>query len=483
MNLGMIRFLLGRILMVVAVMMLPSIGVSLFYHESVRIALGFLYSIGLIASVGWLLGRKRPKEDDFYAREGLALVALAWGLISLAGALPFFFSGAVSSFTDALFESTSGFSTTGASVLRASLTSLPRSLLFWRSFTLLLGGMGMLVFIVSILPTFGSKGIFIMRAELPGPTFGKLESRVSSSIYILTGTMIIMMLILIVLLRLGGVPWFDSVLLALGVAGTGGFNFYPNSVAHYGSSSVEIVLAIAMLVFGMSYHFFYLIVIGKGLKVLKSEELRWYLGIVILAVLIIAVSLSPYYDQIGIMLKDVFFTVTSVLSTTAYTTVDFRPWPVITHVVLLFLMFSGGMSGSTSSGLKVARIAVFLKSIRQEIRRMVNPDRAVPIKFEGRELGNQEQRSTAFYLMTYLGVFLILLALISLDTKTFASAFSGVISTLNNVGGDLDLLGPAVDYAHLHDRTKLIMCLAMIMGRLEIYPVLLLFPPATWRKT
>ena len=225
-----------------------------------------------------------------------------------------------------------------------------------------------------------------------------------------------------------------------------------------------------MLVFGMSYHFFYLIVIGKGLKVLKSEELRWYLGIVVLAVLIIGFSLIPYYKDTGVMFKDVFFTVTSVLSTTAYTTVDFKPWPVITHVVLLFLMFSGGMSGSTSSGLKVARIAVFLKSIRQEIRRMVNPDRAVPIKFEGRELGNQEQRSIAFYLMTYLGVFLVLLALISLDTKTFASAFSGVISTLNNVGGDLDLLGPAVDYAHLHDRTKLIMCLAMIMGRLEIYP-------------
>ena len=247
-----------------------------------------------------------PEDDSFYAREGIVLVALAWGLISLAGALPFVFSGAVTFFTDALFESTSGFSTTGASVLRASLTSLPRSLLFWRSFSLLLGGMGMLVFIVSILPTFGSKGIFIMRAELPGPTFGKLESRVSSSIYILTGTMITMTLIMVLLLRLGGVPWFDSVLLSLGVAGTGGFNFYPNSVAHYGSSYVEIVLAIAMLVFGMSYHFFYLIVIGKGLKVLKSEELRWYLGIIVLAVLIIGFSLIPYYKDTGVMFKDVF---------------------------------------------------------------------------------------------------------------------------------------------------------------------------------
>lgn len=483
MNLGMIRFLLGRILMVVAVLILPSIAVSLFFQEPQHITLAFLYSALLSFGLGWLLSSKRPEQEDFYAREGLAMVALAWGLISLTGALPFIFSGSVSSFTDALFESTSGFTTTGASVLRASLTSLPRSLLFWRSFTLLLGGMGMLVFIVSILPTFGSKGIFIMRAELPGPTFGKIESRVSSSIYILTGTMVAMTVILIVLLRVGGVPWFDCVLLALGVAGTGGFNFYPNSVAHYGSNYVEVVLAIAMLVFGMSYHFFYLFVIGKGLKVLKSEELRWYLGIILLAVIIIGASLLPFYQQIGVMLKDVFFTVTSVISTTAYTSVDFRSWPVITHVVLLFLMFSGGMSGSTSSGLKVARIAVFVKSMRQELRRMVNPDRAVPIKFEGRQLSSPEQRSIAFYLMTYLGVFLVLLALISLDTKTFASAFSGVISTLNNVGGELDLLGPAVDYSHLHDRTKLIMCLAMIMGRLEIYPVLILFSPATWRKT
>jgi len=272
-------------------------------------------------------------------------------------------------------------------------------------------------------------------------------------------------------------------LLSFGAAGTGGFDFFPNSVAHYGSNYVEVVLAIAMLVFGMSYHFFYMIAVRKGRKVIKSEELRWYLLIVATATITIGISVIPLYDKLGDLVKDVFFTVTSVLSTTAYTSANYHQWPILAHVVLIILMFSGGMSGSTSSGLKVARIAVFAKSIRQEIRRFISPDRAVPIKFEDRQMGEREQRSIAFYLMTYFGVFLFLLVLISLDTNTFSSAFSGVISTLNNVGGSLDLLGPSVDYSGLHDRTKLIMCVAMIMGRLEIYPVLILLSPSTWRKT
>lgn len=483
MNLGMIRYLLGRSLRILSWLMLPCVAVSLIYAENVKVTGSFLISAAATYLAGWLLSLRKPLSEDFYARDGLMLVALAWFVMSAFGALPFVVSGAVPSVVDALFESVSGFSTTGASVLQASLTSLPKSLLFWRSFTLLIGGMGMLVFIVRILPNLGAKGIHIMRAELPGPTFGKIESQVSKSIYILTGIFLSMTAFLVILLRAGGVPWFDSFLLAFGAAGTGGFNFYPNSIAHYGSNYVELVLAVAMLIFGMSYHFFYLIAIGKAKKVLQSEELRWYLGITVAAVVLIGVNVLPYYQNLGLLLKDVFFTVSSVLTTTAYTTVNFNHWPVVTHVVLLFLMFSGGMSGSTSSGLKVARVAVFVKSIRQEIRRMISPDRAVPIKFEGRELPEKDQRGITFYLITYLGVFLVLLALISLDTKTFSSAFSGVISTLNNVGGGLDLLGPSVDYAELHDRTKLIMCVAMIMGRLEIYPVLILFSPSTWRKT
>lgn len=483
MNFGMIRFLLGRMLMIVGVMMLPSIVISVLNQEGWGIFGGLLLSVLVCMAVGWFLSRKKTTNEDFFAREGLVLVALAWFSMSVAGALPFLLSGSVNSVVDALFESTSGFTTTGASVLRTSLNILPRSLLFWRSFTVLLGGMGMLVFIVGLLPNFGSIGIHIMRAELPGPSFGKIESRVSNSIYILSGTFLAMTVLLILLLRMGGVPWFDSVLLSFGAAGTGGFDLFPNSVGHYGSNYVEVVLAVAMLVFGMSYRFFYLIVIRKGQKFIKSEELRWYLGIIAVATILIGISVIPFYNQIGTLLKDVFFTVTSVLSTTAYTSVNFNNWPVLAHVVLIILMFSGGMTGSTSSGLKVARIAVFAKSIQQEIRRFLSPDRAVPIKFEGRQLGEREQRGIAFYLMTYLAVFLILLLLISLDTNTFSSAFSGVISTLNNVGGNLDLLGPSVDYGGLHDRTKLIMCVAMIMGRLEIYPVLILFSPSTWRRT
>ncbi len=473
--------MLGKLLLILSVLMLPSLILGFAYSEPRQVLLSFLASMAISAILGYLLSFRKPKTQDFYSQESIVLVALAWFSLSAVGALPFYLSSGAS-LVDALFESFSGFTTTGASVLSHTLDSLPRSLLFWRSFTLMIGGMGMLVFIIQVLPNLGSHGLYIMRAEMPGPNFGKLESKVSSSINILYGIYLSMTAVLTLLLRLGGVPWFDSVLLAFGTAGTGGFNFYPNSVAHYGNPYVEVVIAIGMMVFGMSYIFFYLIAIRKYRQVLRSEELHWYLGIILVSVVLISIGVYQRYDSFGSMLRDVFFTVSSVNSTTAYTTVDFRPWPVYTHVILLFLMFVGAMSGSTSSGLKVARLAVFVKSIRQEMRRMVSPDRAVPINYDGKELSQREQRSIAFYLMTYLAVFLILLAVISLDTKTFSSAFSAVIATLNNVGGGLDLLGPSMDYSALHDRTKLIMCLAMVLGRLEIYPVLILFAPSTWRK-
>ncbi len=482
MNTSMIRYMLGKLLMILGLLMLPSFALTFVYHEALQVQLSFVYAILLCILIGSLVSRKKPENEDFYAQESLVLVALAWIVLSVAGALPFYFSGDIS-FIDALFESFSGFTTTGASVLKTTIYTLPHSLLFWRSFTLMIGGMGMLVFILQVLPNLGSRGLYIMRAEMPGPNFGKLESKVSSSIYILYAIYLSMTAVLILLLRAGGVPWFEAVLLAFGTAGTGGFNFYENSVAHYGNPYVELVIGIAMMVFGMSYVFFYLIATRKYKQVLNSEELHWYLGIISISVLLISIGIYQNYENLATLLRDVFFTVTSVSSTTAYTTVDFRNWPVYTHVILLFLMFIGAMSGSTSSGIKVARLAVFVKSIRQELRRMVSPDRAVPINYDGKELSVREQRSIAFYLMTYLAVFLVLLLLISMDTKTFSSAFSAVIATLNNVGGGLDLLGPSADYSALHTRTKLIMCMAMVLGRLEIYPVLILFSPSTWRKT
>lgn len=481
MNKQMIRFVVGRLLMIEGALLTLPILIGWWYREPGDVLLAFLETMVVTVLAGWAASRKRPTNTDFYALEGFVIVSLSWMLLSFFGAFPFYLSGQVPSFIDALFESTSGFTTTGASVL-GNVEQLPRSLLFWRSFTLMLGGMGMLIFVITILPKLGSKGVHIMRAELPGPTFGKLESRVRSSIHILYLIYLTMTGFLVLLLYLGGIPGFEALLLAMGAAGTGGFGIRENSLAYYQSDYVEVVMGIAMFTYGINFNLFYLLYMRKWRQVVKNEELKWYIGILLAAVFVISLFLLPQYDSVAVLLKDVFFTVTSVMSTTAYTTVDFRAWPVVTHVVLLFLMFSGAMAGSTTSSLKVGRIAVYAKMLWQEVKHAVSPNRAVPLRFEGKLLDERTQRSYSFYLITYAGLFFVFLLLVATDTETFNGAFSAVIATFNNIGHGLDLLGPATDYADLSHRSKLILSLAMIMGRLEIYPVLVLLSPRTWRK-
>lgn len=482
MNWAFIRFLIGRLLMVLGILMTIPVFVGFIYQNDAKLMYAFFVSILLCLAVGYALSYKMPKNALFFSREGYALVALSWITYGVFGALPFYLSGAVKSPIDAIFESVSGFTTTGASVLSESLTALPEALMFWRSFTLLIGGMGMLIFLMYIIPNFGAKGVHVMRAELPGPNQSKIESHVSHSILILYGVYIFLTFVVTLLLRWGDVPWFEAMLLAMGVAGTGGFNIYPASIGHYNSQYVETVLAFAMMIFGMNFNFFYLIVIGKVRDVLRDEELKWYLMIIGVSCAIIAFTLLPLYDNLGVMISDVFFNVTSVMSTTAYTNLDLLKWPVTTHIILLVLMFTGAMSGSTTSGLKVIRIGIFLKSIRQELRKIVSPNRVVSITFNGRALGNREQRGIAFYLMTYLLMFVVLLIILSFDTSNFSSAFSATIATLSNIGGSLDLLGPSEDYVQLNGFSKIIMSFGMIMGRLEIYPMLILLSPTSWRK-
>ena len=310
---------------------------------------------------------------------------------------------------------------------------------FLAQFYTLIGGMGMLVFVLRFMPQFGHKGLYIMRAELPGPYSGKVESRVSSSIHLLYIIYLSMTVLLVFFLAIGGVPLFESFLLAFGAAGTGGFGIKENNLAHYGSNYVQMVMAIGMLVFGMNFNFFYLIAVGKWRQVKKSEELKWYLGIIAGAVVLISLQIFRLYESILQMMQDVFFTVTSVITTTAYTTVDINAWPTFCRVVLLILMFSGAMSGSSTSGFKVARVAVFVKTIRQEIRHAINPSRSVPIQFDGRQLDNNTQRSIIYYFICYFSVFFVLLLLLSPFAENFSGVFNAVIATLNNIGHSLDL--------------------------------------------
>ncbi len=481
MNYAMIAYIIGRLLMMESLCMLPSVVVGYIYGEGSQTIGAFFVTMALLLAVGWMVSNQRPRSTEFYALEGFVVVSLGWVFLSVFGALPFYLSGAVPSYVDALFESTSGFTTTGASVL-GNVLNLPRSLLFWRSFTLMLGGMGMLVFVMAVLPKMGSKGVYIMKAELPGPTFGKLESKTSTSIRILYTIYLSMTVVLILLLAIGGIPLFDSFLLGFGVAGTGGFGLHENSIQFYDSYYVEFVLGLFMMLFGVNFNLYYLIFIRRMKDALKNEELKWYLGFIGVSVLLLCINLRHLYDNVVSMVFEVFFTVTSVISTTAYTNTDLGTWPVASHVILLFLMFSGAMAGSTTSGLKVSRMAIYIKTTLQEFRRAISPNRAVPITYEGKMLDAKTQRSVSFYLITYAVVFAVLLLFISIDTTTFSSAFSAVIATLNNVGQGLDLLGPSADYAEFTSRSKLLMCLAMVMGRLEIYPVIVLFSPQTWRR-
>ena len=377
-NRSYIYYILGKLIQVLGALLVAPMAVGLFYKNSLTVLLSFGATILICEVVGGLISLKEPDNKDFYAHEGLILAALAWFVLPFFGAIPFVMSGAIPNPIDAYFESVSGFTTTGASVLSSTMHALPESLLFWRSFTLLIGGMGMLVFIVQIIPNFGAKGVYIMRAELPGPVFGKVESRVSKSIRILYFIYLSMTLILALLIFFGGVPFFESVLLSMGAAATGGFNIHPDSILFYNSPYLEILLSVAMFIFGMSFDFFYLIFVGKIKRVLKSEELWWYVGIVIVSTLFITINIFPVYNNLWIAFKNALFNVTSVSSTTAYTNVNIEPWPVPSYIVLLFLMFVGGMSGSTTSGLKVVRISVFIKSIKQEIRRMISLNECFP---------------------------------------------------------------------------------------------------------
>lgn len=482
MNRSYIYYILGKLIQVLAGLLILPLLVGLYYKNSPQVLISFGATIIICLLVGGWMGRKEPENKDFYAHEGLVLVALAWFILPFFGAIPFVLSGTIPNWINAYFESVSGFTTTGASVLGSTMHALPESLLFWRSFTLLIGGMGMLVFIIHIIPNFGAKGVYIMRAELPGPVFGKVESRVSKSIMILYGIYLSMTLVLAILICLGGVPFFESLLLSMGAAATGGFNIHPDSISFYESPYLEGLLSIAMFIFGMSFDFFYLVFVGKIKQVLKSEELKWYTGIVLLSTLFITLNTWPTYGNLGVAFKNAFFNVTSVSSTTAYTNTNIAAWPVASHIVLLFLMFVGAMSGSTTSGLKVVRISVFIKSIRQEVRRMISPQRVLPITYDNKRLDTSILRSINFYLVTYMGVFSVVLLLVSFDTRSFSAAFNAVISALSNIGASLDLLGPGGEYVALSGFSKILLSITMVMGRLEIYPVLILFSRSTWRR-
>ena len=481
MNVRMIFFMLGRGLFVEAFLMCAPLFVSIYFREPTDTIYAWVLPILLILAIAFLLSRRGPNQHRFFAREGFVICALLWLNLSFFGALPLYFSRSYPTLMDAFFEIASGFTTTGASVAQ-NVEALPHSVLFWRSFSHLIGGMGVLVFTLALVPKTAADSVHMMRAEVPGPVFGKIVSKLTITARILYAIYFSMTGIVILLLLLGGMPLFDSFCHAFGAAGTGGFGIKNNSIAFYDSTYLHNVLSFSMIAFGINFNLYYLLLLKRVRDFWKDEELHWYIGIILTAVVLLSWNVAPQYNNLGTLVRDVFFTVSSVMTTTGYATVDFAQWPLFSHIILLLLMFIGGCAGSTGGGIKVSRIAIYVKSSFRELKRQREPNRALPLRFNQQSVSTELLHGLHSYLMAYILIFIFLLFVTSFDAPDFESAFSAVAATFNNIGPGLGVYGPAGNFASLSPLTKFFLSLGMIAGRLEIWPMLILFSPMTWQK-
>ena len=477
MNIRMIGFVLGRILLVEAGLLTLPLAVALLYREP---AMPWLITMAALVVCGALLSFRKPERTALYAKDGFAAVALVWLLMSAFGALPFVLSGDILHYVDAFFETVSGFTTTGASILPA-VEPLSRGSLFWRSFTHWVGGMGVLVFVMAILPMSDGHTMHILRAEMPGPTAGKLVSRMSDTAKILYGIYFVMTAVMILLLVLGGMDLFDACIHAFGTAGTGGFSSRNASVGAYNSAYIDIVTSIGMLAFGVNFNLYFFLLVRRFREVLRSEELWVYLGIVAASTAAIAANILSLYDSVGTALRHTFFQVSSVITTTGYATVDFGQWPVFSKTVLVLLMFVGGCAGSTAGGLKVTRIVTLAKAAVMDMRKMLHPNAVINVRMEGRALPEKQVRGVQAYLSIYILILCgswLLLSLAGFDELT---TFTAVVTCINNVGPGLNMVGPTGNFSFFAPWAKLLLSFDMLAGRLELFPMLLLFAPSIWR--
>lgn len=478
MNGAMIVYTVGMLLKVEAALMCLPLAVCLIYGES---PWAFLFTIVLLLAAGTAATVRRPANDTIYAREGFFIVGLSWIFLSVFGALPFVFSREIPSFVDALFETISGFTTTGASIL-TDVEAMSRGMLFWRSFTHWVGGMGVLVFVLAVLPRSDAQTLYIMKAEVPGPTCGKLVARVRHTALILYGIYLAMTVILVILLLLGGMPLFGSLLHAFGTAGTGGFGIKATSIGYYNSAYFDYVIGIFMMLFGINFNLYYYLLLGDVASVFKSEELRWYLGIIAAATLLIALNILPVYGGFGTSVRYAFFQVSSIITTTGYTTADYALWPGLSQTILVIIMFIGAMAGSTGGGIKVSRIVVLVKSAWRELCTMRSPRTVRCIRLEGKPLDKQTGAGIHAFLTAYLLLFGLSVLLLSLDQQDHVSNFTAVTACVNNIGPALGACGPMGSYAPFSALSKLVLSFDMLAGRLEIFPMLMLFAPSSYRR-
>ena len=479
MNNKVIRYILGCVLKIEAVFILVPCIVALAYRETEGLA--YLATSGLCLAAGFLIGGKKPEKFVFYLREGCISTSLSWIFMSIFGCLPFIFTGEIPSFTDALFETVSGFTTTGASIL-SEVESLSMASNMWRSFSHWLGGMGVLVFLLAVVPLGGGSRINLMKAESPGPSVGKLVPRVAYTARILYVIYLGITVLEMIFLLIGGMSLFDAVATSFATAGTGGFGIKNDSLGGY-SAYIQWVTTIFMILFGVNFNAYYYIIFKNIKKAFKMEEVRYYFLIIFVAVGIIACSIFKTTSGIEEALRQASFQVASIITTTGFSTVDFEAWSGTCKTVLVILMFVGACAGSTGGGIKVSRFIILIKTMIKELNSYIHPKSIKKIKIEGKPIDHEFVRSVNVYIITFVLIFVLSIFAISFNGYDLITNFTAVTATINNIGPGLELVGPSQNFGHFSVFSKYVLIFDMLAGRLELFPLLLLFHPSIWKGT
>ena len=482
MNYRMVLYIIGQMLKVEGILMLMPLVCAAIYKESV---LPFLIPVMILLFLGVVLTVRPPRDKALGAKDGFVCVGLAWILLSAFGAIPFLLGGATSSVTDAFFECVSGFTTTGASVF-SDVESLGRGILFWRSLTHWIGGMGVLVFVLAVLPKSDAKSgrlMYLMRAEVPGPVVGKIVPKMAQTARVMYAIYVGLTFLEVLFLLFGGMELFDALLHSFGTAGTGGFGIKNNSIAFYNSPYIEYVIGVFMLLFGINFNLFYLILIGRAFRAFKSEELWTYLTVVFVSVGAITLNIMHLYQSGEESFRKALFQVATIISTTGYSTADFTQWPVLSQAIIALLMFCGGCAGSTAGGLKVGRIIILIKTAAKEIKYILHPRTVTTVKIDGKPTEYQTIRGAMSYIIIFIALFVCtFLAIIILDGCDLVTGFTAVSACINNIGPGLGEVGPAANFGFLSTASKWLLSFDMLAGRLELFPILMLFSPSTWKK-
>jgi trk system potassium uptake protein TrkH len=478
MNYSMVLYILGYILQFEsAFLMLPAL-VSLIYQE--RAGIPFVITAAICLVLGIVFTHKKPSSSTVYTREGFVTVALSWIVMSIFGAIPFVWNGDIPHYVDALFETVSGFTTTGSSIL-SDVESLSHASLFWRSFSHWIGGMGVFVFIMSILPLMGGSTINLMKAESPGPSVSRLVPHIKDTAKILYGIYLAITLLEIVILCALGMPLFESLLTSFGTTGTGGFGFRNDSFASF-SPAIQNTVTTFMILSGINYTFYFCILSRRIKDAFRIEEVRWYLFLIFASVGMITYNIRPLYANTKDALRNAFFQVGAIITTTGYSTADFDMWPALSQTILVTLMFVGACAGSTGGGMKVSRLVILFKTIRKELSLIIHPREIRKIRMDGHVVEHSTLRSTNVFLVIYFILLMLSTLIISLDEFDFTTNFTAVVSCLNNIGPGLNRVGPAQNFSIFSPLSKVVLIFDMLAGRLELFPLMILFMPSTWRK-